>query len=86
MTTGLPPLSSGFDARKAALSLLAGFGTGVASGGVGFSASTSAAGLSSRSPLKAASRTKPALDLGDEVRLGPIHVRLLARRSDAGER
>jgi len=39
----------------------AGFATAVASGGAGFSASTSAAGLSSRSPLKAACRTaKPA--------------------------
>jgi hypothetical protein len=37
-----------------------GFATAVASGGAGFSASTSAAGLSSRSPLKAACRTKPA--------------------------
>ena len=60
MTMGLPPLPSGFDARKAALSLLVGFATAVASGGAGFSASTSAAGLSSRNPLKAACRTKPA--------------------------
>jgi hypothetical protein len=68
------PLSSGFGARKAALSLLAGFATAVASGGAGFSASTSVAGLSSRNfegglpnqpvpvqPANSISATRPGL-------------------------
>ena len=58
----------------------------------GFSASTSSAGLSCRSPLNAACRILPSsvqpgeFDLGDQFGLQPMHVAGLARRVLAAER
>ena len=58
----------------------------------GFSATTSFAGLSLRSPLNAACRILPPLgkagefDFGDQLRLQPVNVAGLARRVLAAER
>ena len=66
-------------------------GTSVFAGEAGFSASTSAAGLSSRKPLKArlaneaVGRPAGELDLGDQFRLEPDDPGLLLRRADPGE-
>ena len=68
-----------------------GSASSVSAGAAGVSASTSSAGLSSRSPLKAACRTMPVpgpageLDLGDQAR-HPVHPRRRPGRAPSGER